>query len=497
MLSPAEEVLMEDLEASIESLLALDDHQHEYLEAALKLADWHLQNDRRDRARAHVKRALTLCLPSSAATVAGDHAPGPDSGVPVGHPNAHVVVLPDPADRYAVADAALYLWKTEAHAPSTRDKVRVNLSAERHRLASTAARVLEHVIAELRPPVPIAVEPPVEPDKPPEVDWRTPMYAEPPPPKEEEPPPPSNPVLDRAKLRLATIREATGACRWTTLLLSHAPLLRLSPSPLLFFLLPSGGAEGLHEALALYSELIVAQSSHVDLRLVIFRAAVLLKHIGSTAQAMEYLEYLTDEPPPDTDTDAADAAGGGPGGAKGLGSGPTNSYSKLHLLAFLGLTYEDAPDKYSLIMKEVYQQVTPPPPFPSLTYHTISLLPLPRPRGPGNVYQRPSLPRPCVPSCLSLTRIVDDTVHHQVIPLYVAEISKMGADADDGPYGGVPRAFSPERKERLRRNDEGKDGGPGGGGGVDAAALMMTLTPKVLWPPPSLRPPDLVIPLTH
>jgi len=215
---------MEDLEASIESLLALDDHQHEYLEAALKLADWHLQNDRRDRARAHVKRALTLCLPSSAATVAGGHAPGLDSGVPVGHPNAHVVELPDPADRYAVADAALYLWKTEAHAPSTRDKVRVNLSVERHRLASTAARVLEHVIAELRPPVPIAVEPPVEPDKPPEVDWRTPMYAEPPPPKEEEPPPPSNPVLDRAKLRLATIREATGASRWTTPLLSHAPL---------------------------------------------------------------------------------------------------------------------------------------------------------------------------------------------------------------------------------------------------------------------------------
>ena len=40
----------------------------------------------------------------------------------------------------------------------------------------------------------------------------------------------------------------------------------------------------------------------------------------------------------------------------GLGGAP-HSYTKLHLLALLGLAYEDAPDKYSLVMKEVYQQV--------------------------------------------------------------------------------------------------------------------------------------------
>ena len=52
------------------------------------------------------------------------------------------------------------------------------------------------------------------------------------------------------------------------------------------------------DSLSILSDLISAQASNgVDLTLIIFRAAILLKHMGSFPQAIEYLDFLVDDPP--------------------------------------------------------------------------------------------------------------------------------------------------------------------------------------------------------
>ena len=52
------------------------------------------------------------------------------------------------------------------------------------------------------------------------------------------------------------------------------------------------------DSLSILSDLITTQASNgVDLTLIIFKAAILLKHLGSFTQAIEYLEFLIDDPP--------------------------------------------------------------------------------------------------------------------------------------------------------------------------------------------------------
>ena len=240
-------VAMEDLENSLEELKqhSIDDNHKQYLRALLRLAHYHMDYDHRDKARKYVKMSIALCLPTSVDPL-----------------NAVVMVLPDVKNRYEVCDIAYQQWKNEGYVPSAKDKIRINFSVERNRLLASIVRVLETVLEEIRPAMAPIIE--IETTKnPSEIDWRTPL------PQPGDIPvvvevAPVDPMVDIVKFRLATAKESSGA---------------------------------LQEALALYSELIVAQTEHVSLDVVIFRAALLLKHIGSTAQAMEYFEFLTDEPP--------------------------------------------------------------------------------------------------------------------------------------------------------------------------------------------------------
>ena len=243
----ADEVIVEDLEKSLEDLKqhSSDDNHKQYLQVLLRLARYHMDYDHREKARKYVKMSIALCLPTT-----------------VDPRNAVVMVLPDVNDRYEVCEIAYQQWKAEGYVPSVEDKIRINFSVERNRLLASIVRVLETVLEEIRPAMAPIME--IEaPKKEGEIDWRTPL------PQPGDIPVvietvPVDPLVDIVKFRLAMVKESSGA---------------------------------LQEALALYSELIVAQTEHVSLDLVIFRAALLLKHIGSTAQAMEYFEFLTDEPP--------------------------------------------------------------------------------------------------------------------------------------------------------------------------------------------------------
>ena len=54
----------------------------------------------------------------------------------------------------------------------------------------------------------------------------------------------------------------------------------------------------LQDAISILSDLITAQAHNgVDLSFIILRAAVLIKHMGGLDQAIEYLEFLQDDPP--------------------------------------------------------------------------------------------------------------------------------------------------------------------------------------------------------
>mgnify|MGYP003387471186 CR=1 FL=1 len=86
------------------------------------------------------------------------------------------------------------------------------------------------------------------------------------------------------------------------------------------------------EALATYSDLITVQAmdAGVEYTYIIFQAAVLLKHIGQNTQAIEYLEFLIDDPP------------------------VSDGYSKMHMLAFLTLVYEQSGSHYSIVKERTY-----------------------------------------------------------------------------------------------------------------------------------------------
>lgn len=89
------------------------------------------------------------------------------------------------------------------------------------------------------------------------------------------------------------------------------------------------------EALAIFSELITVQAmdAGMEYMCIIFHAAVLLKHIGQNAQAIEYLEFLIDDPP------------------------VTDGYSKMHILAFLVLVYEQSGSHYSIVKERTYDEL--------------------------------------------------------------------------------------------------------------------------------------------
>lgn len=89
------------------------------------------------------------------------------------------------------------------------------------------------------------------------------------------------------------------------------------------------------DALAIYSELITVQAMDcgVEYTYIIFQAAILLKHIGQNAQAIEYLEFLIDDPP------------------------VSDGYSKMHMLAFLVLVYEQSGSHYSIVKERTYEEL--------------------------------------------------------------------------------------------------------------------------------------------
>lgn len=89
------------------------------------------------------------------------------------------------------------------------------------------------------------------------------------------------------------------------------------------------------KALAILSDLISddGMSTALDLSYVIFKAAILLKHVGQNKQAIEYMEFLTDDPP------------------------TNNGFSKTHVLAFLILLYESSEEKYKVFVPSAYNEL--------------------------------------------------------------------------------------------------------------------------------------------
>jgi len=88
------------------------------------------------------------------------------------------------------------------------------------------------------------------------------------------------------------------------------------------------------DALSLLSDLITIQASDgVELSFIILRAAVLLTHLSGYAQALEYLEYLVDDPPTE------------------------EGYKKTHILALLAMVYENSGEKYTVALQRTYDEL--------------------------------------------------------------------------------------------------------------------------------------------
>lgn len=89
---------------------------------------------------------------------------------------------------------------------------------------------------------------------------------------------------------------------------------------------------GLHaESLALLSELITLEANHgVELAYIIFKAAVILEYMGETAQAIEYLEFLQEDPP------------------------TTEGIGLTHVLGYLALCFENKGSIYLVALQGTY-----------------------------------------------------------------------------------------------------------------------------------------------
>jgi len=87
-------------------------------------------------------------------------------------------------------------------------------------------------------------------------------------------------------------------------------------------------------SLALLSDLIAAQATdNVDLSYIIFKGAILLKHVGQPKQCIEYLEFIMDDPP------------------------VQDGFAKTHVAAFLTHTYESSGDKYKVFLPKAYKDL--------------------------------------------------------------------------------------------------------------------------------------------
>lgn len=115
------------------------------------------------------------------------------------------------------------------------------------------------------------------------------------------------------------------------LLRMRDPILGQKVSLLLAYVKECAGQ--FQDALALLSDLITAQAEHVDLSFVILRAANILKHINSNEQAIEYLEFLQDEPP------------------------VADGFGKTHCIALLIALYEVSGDHYKVLLEKAYDDL--------------------------------------------------------------------------------------------------------------------------------------------
>ena len=89
----------------------------------------------------------------------------------------------------------------------------------------------------------------------------------------------------------------------------------------------------LSESLVILSDLITAEADEsVELAYIIFKAAVILKRLGQSGQALEYMEFLQDDPP------------------------SRSAITKTHVLALLTLTFEQGGSKYSVVLQQTYGQ---------------------------------------------------------------------------------------------------------------------------------------------
>jgi tetratricopeptide (TPR) repeat protein len=87
-------------------------------------------------------------------------------------------------------------------------------------------------------------------------------------------------------------------------------------------------------SLALLSDLIAVQAMDgVDLSFIIFKAAILLKHVGQFKQSIEYLEFILDDPP------------------------VQDGFTKTHVTAFLAHAYEQCGDKYKVFLPKAYKEL--------------------------------------------------------------------------------------------------------------------------------------------
>ena len=87
-------------------------------------------------------------------------------------------------------------------------------------------------------------------------------------------------------------------------------------------------------SLAALSELISIQANDgVDLSYVIFKAAIMLHHIGQLKQSVEYLEFILDDPP------------------------THDGYSRSHVFAYLTLVYEQSGDIYKSLVSKSYDNL--------------------------------------------------------------------------------------------------------------------------------------------
>lgn len=87
------------------------------------------------------------------------------------------------------------------------------------------------------------------------------------------------------------------------------------------------------DTLAILSDLITMQATEgVDLSYIIFKASILLRHVGHVKQSIEYLEFVADDPP-----------------QQGL--------NRLHVAAYGVTVYELSGDKYKVFLAKAYRDL--------------------------------------------------------------------------------------------------------------------------------------------